>query len=590
MLRKHAFLLFSPLLLAACDLDLSVTDNRDGSNSGGQTPEETPPDSTPPDNNWQFAESFESQDWYSNWGLSGAPQNTSVVADASAPMGDSILRVQVPQGEHYGTSFGYKFSDMDMEEPDEAYFSYAVRFGPTWTTQGAGGGKLPGFGGTYDTAGWGGRASDGSNGWSARGLFWTPASETSEAAGDTRVGFYTYHADMTSTWGDNLYWSGEPLDNGTMERNRWYQVKMQFKNNTPADHDGVLRAWVDGKLVYEKTDIRFRDIDALHLEKIWFDIYYGGDWVAPQDMYVDFDAVTISLAPIADPEPAPNEGDSDDGSFKPLLTFDMADADTGNPFLNWTRSVYDDTHSVSNGVGVKIRTRPGNKLLPECDGSHFFAGRTKFDEDKRVTPGHTLWYRVMMYIPSTFSFGYKYGRGDNAAASACNQDADGNYWYKWLVVSPTNGTGRVYLETSTAYRSLSPDQSQIRLVPEATQKVKDMDVDYNVLPRDQWFALQIAIKVSSDPNEGYVRAWLNDEFLGQLNTATFDDNSSTYDWGIGNYWNGVPWTDGNAGRTEFWIDEIILATDMPGYGAPTAVDVEGHPYIPANLRVGDLAN
>lgn len=244
-----------------------------------------------------FEDDFESASWYRGWGRGSSPDNTAIISDGTALRGDSFLRVSVPEGEHYGTSFGYDFGRMAGEEPDEVYFRYAVRFGPTWTTEGGGGGKLPGFGGTHDTAGWGGRPADGTNGWSARGLFWQPESGASRSDGGTRVGFYAYHADMTGTWGSNWYWSGGPLDGGAMRRNRWYRVEMYIRNNTPGVNDGALRAWVDGSVVFEKTDIRFRDVERLHVEKVWFDIYYGGDWVPPADMRVDFDDVSIALGP-----------------------------------------------------------------------------------------------------------------------------------------------------------------------------------------------------------------------------------------------------------------------------------------------------
>ncbi|MEC7518871.1 MAG: hypothetical protein VYE22_03345 [Myxococcota bacterium] len=47
-------------------------------------------------------------------------------------------------------------------------------------------------------------------------------------------------------------------------------------------------------------------------------------------------------------------------------------------------------------------------------------------------------------------------------------------------------------------------------------------------------------------------------------------------------------TDGAAGRTDFWIDEVIVASDAPGYDPPTGVDSEGHPYIAPCTRVADL--
>jgi hypothetical protein len=235
---------------------------------------------------------FEEDQWYTAWGLQAAPQNAQIMRDGTSLSGDGHLRLAVAAGEHYGSSFGYDFADMGLDEPDEVYFRYAIRFGPTWTPDG-GGGKLPGFGGTYGVAGWGGEPSDGTNGWSARGLFLPP--EEDGASGDTRVGFYCYHADMTGQYGDNWYWSGGALGaQGVMSRGQWYQVEVYVRNNTPGENDGILRAWVDGVQVYEKTDVRFRDVDSLHVERVWFDFYYGGTWTAPADMYIDFDAVVIA--------------------------------------------------------------------------------------------------------------------------------------------------------------------------------------------------------------------------------------------------------------------------------------------------------
>ena len=236
---------------------------------------------------------FEGVSWYQAWGQSKAPQNTSIVSDGSSFRGQSHLRVTVPKGSHYGTSFGFNFDKQGIAEPDEVYFRYAIRLGPTWTTDGGGGGKLPGFGGTYGVAGWGGKPANGSNGWSSRGLFSKPPANPQ--SGQTRTGFYVYHADMTGQYGSNWYWSGGSLGpDGVMQREQWYQFEVYVKINTPQQNDGVLKAWADGTQVYEKTDVRFRDVDTLKVERVWFDIYYGGSWTAPADMYIDFDNAVIA--------------------------------------------------------------------------------------------------------------------------------------------------------------------------------------------------------------------------------------------------------------------------------------------------------
>lgn len=284
-----------------------------------------------------------------------------------------------------------------------------------------------------------------------------------------------------------------------------------------------------------------------------------------------------------DGESQPNTPSDTSTSYKPLLAYDMSEGALGETFPNWKNSVYDETHFVSNGKSVKISTSPGD-VLPACSGSHGFAGKTNLAEDMQVTPGHTLWYRVMLYIPESFSFGHKYSVGDDDdEAKACNQNADGNLWIKWMVLSPTEGTARVYLMPSGQRRAVE-DRQQVRIISEALHQPGDFAVSF---PKNQWFALQVAVKVSSG-SDGFIRAWIDDTYLGEVTGRTLVEGASIKSWGIGDYWNGIPWTDGEAGRTDFWMDEVILASDMEGYGAPTGEDSGGRSYIDPKTRVADL--
>ena len=272
-------------------------------------------------------------------------------------------------------------------------------------------------------------------------------------------------------------------------------------------------------------------------------------------------------------------------SFRPLLAYDFAGGTLGDDFLSFRRSVVDDVQSRSHGRAVRVRTNPGDELLPACSGGHFFAGRTRLPAP--VPPGRTIWLRMYQYIPSELSFGYKYSRGagDEDAARACGQSADGNVGLKWLVLAPDIGTARVYMLPSATRRALRSESPRIRLISEALHRPADFDgVD---LPRDRWFALQMAVRVSNG-DDGFIRAWLDDEYLGEVTGRTTVAGASLVEWGLGDYWNGVPWTDGAPGRTDFWIDEIIVASDADGYDAPTGVDSGGRPYIPSCTRVADL--
>ncbi|ENO16953.2 hypothetical protein J057_01740 [Marinobacter nanhaiticus D15-8W] len=104
--------------------------------------------------------------------------------------------------------------------------------------------------------------------------------------------------------------------------------------------------------------------------------------------------------------------------------------------------------------------------------------------------------------------------------------------------------------------------------------------------------MQLCVKVAKD-NTGFIRLWIDDTLIAeQSNTRTLPTSRDGLgNWGIGDYWNSVPYiSDPNDDSQKwFFIDEVIIASDLPGYGAPTTVDSNGYPYIIPSLRVADLA-
>jgi hypothetical protein len=235
-----------------------------------------------------FSCAFESDKWYERFGMRSKPKRVEVISSDSArkfePLAGRAMRIKVDRGDHYGTSITYRFKDQTGEEPQEIYFRYYLRFADDWNP--AGGGKLPGISGTYGRAGWGGRPSDGRNGWSARGLF------KRQNDGKTPVGYYCYHADMKGRYGSNWTWDQEKR--GHLQNNRWYCIEQYAKMNTPGKNDGILRGWVDGRPAFEKTDVRMRDVDTLRIEAVWLNLYLGGSWVAKSDHHLYIDNVVIA--------------------------------------------------------------------------------------------------------------------------------------------------------------------------------------------------------------------------------------------------------------------------------------------------------
>lgn len=241
---------------------------------------------------------------------------------------------------------------------------------------------------------------------------------------------------------------------------------------------------------------------------------------------------------------------------------------------------------------IKVLTTPSQPGVV-C-GAHGYGGRMNLPV---VVPiGNTVWQRMKMYIPSAFSFGYTYGSGAPSTPSGdgCGGlSADGNpTGTKWLVYSPNNATGRIYLNAPNSLRTISQTAGTGVLAlepnPSAQQSLSI------VFPRDQWFTLEMAIKVSIT-GTGYARAWMDGALIaegqvaGNKNISTIDSTATSIkEYGLGDYFNGTPWTDGTAGRNFFYVDEVLVATDIGGYGAPTALDSNGYPMIGTSVRNRDF--
>lgn len=237
------------------------------------------------------AVNFEDEHWKDVLSAAGSPERIFVVTpDDSVASFKALQRraiaIKVERGNYYGGSLDYFFAKhQEGTEPEAIYFRYYLRFGEDWDGRG---GKLPGFGGTYNRAGWGGKPSDGTNGWSARGTFSRADHQK------VRIGTYCYHAEMTSQYGSVWFWSRDGL--GLLDRNRWYCIEQYLRLNSPHSRDGIIRAWINGKLAFEKLDIRFRNTRALRIEKIWFNVFHGGKDTAVSDDHLFIDNIVIANA------------------------------------------------------------------------------------------------------------------------------------------------------------------------------------------------------------------------------------------------------------------------------------------------------
>lgn len=212
----------------------------------------------------------------------------------------TFLRGRFTKGDLGSCSLAYRWTAHGKPEPEEAYFRYYVYLEDDWGST-VEGNKMPGLAGRYGrwdgkkwnpTSGNGGARTTGRatetargedlSGWSMRAVGSGEPDDDNPYREFTPVHTYAYHADQAGPFGDNWRWGTTVLARG-----RWYCVEQFVRLNTidgPFDalgngtgrRDGVLRAWVDGVQVLERTDVRFRHHPKIKLDEVWLNWYHGG--------------------------------------------------------------------------------------------------------------------------------------------------------------------------------------------------------------------------------------------------------------------------------------------------------------------------
>jgi len=233
-----------------------------------------------------FFGGFEAQPWTSVWGIDWGPEpagNSSLVQGPEALDGHS-LRVKYSQGSFSGGAcqFLTDFSKLSVPAQESLYLRYYLRFDPGFDFMK--GGKLPGLAGGKGNTG--GHKPNGRDGWSAR-IMWRP---------DGKIVQYVYHPDQPGEYGEDFPW-----DYGGCPRffkpGQWHCVETFVKMNTPGQKDGVIISWLDGDKALEITNLRFRDIPDIKIDKLEFETFFGGgdaSWATPRDQYSMFDNVVIA--------------------------------------------------------------------------------------------------------------------------------------------------------------------------------------------------------------------------------------------------------------------------------------------------------
>lgn len=197
----------------------------------------------------------------------------SIVQDSS---GDKAMQVLYPDGKYDPDRTGAQWKLLFGHSYNDLYSSYRIKFDKNFDF--VKGGKLPGLAG--GTAPSGGAEVTGHNGWSGR-VMWRR---------DGMMVQYLYYPDKSGTYGEDFPW------NRAITRGVWHTITNHFKMNTPGKRDGVMQAWLDGELVLDRRDIRFRDDTGFGIDLFYFSTFFGGSnssWKTSKDETILFDDFII---------------------------------------------------------------------------------------------------------------------------------------------------------------------------------------------------------------------------------------------------------------------------------------------------------
>lgn len=208
------------------------------------------------------------------------------VVPAGDPRLDSALKVLYPansasqlSSREDETSHGgaQLYLAWDSGPVDSAYLSYYLRIPPGFDF--VKGGKLPGLYGGRVTSGR--HIPDGANGFSTR-YMWRKG-----GIGEVYAYLPTSVEHGTSLGRGSWSWP----------TGMWVHVQQRVVLNDPERANGVLQVWLNGQLVLDQRDLKYRDTTELKIEGLFFSTFFGGGdqtWATPVEQRIEFSAFAIS--------------------------------------------------------------------------------------------------------------------------------------------------------------------------------------------------------------------------------------------------------------------------------------------------------
>jgi hypothetical protein len=131
----------------------------------------------------------------------------------------------------------------------------------------------------------------------SHGYFFSGLQPYDEKARRLYWGFYSYHMDKPTPWGDD--YKPRVEEKKTIDVGRWYCLERHMKLNSvdPVKSDGVEELWVDGQLAIRREGLRFRRVPRLRITVFELEVYYHGlpaEYTEQKPARVYFDNVVVA--------------------------------------------------------------------------------------------------------------------------------------------------------------------------------------------------------------------------------------------------------------------------------------------------------
>ena len=324
-------------------------------------------------------------------GLEAGPAATVVAGTDGGPTyeGEYSLHADFSPPYNAQAEFGVRFPGVQ-----QVYFRFYVRFDATWDQPMS---HWYAIHGDHPDDPW---SCHGNAGCRPNGLMCLSGTtvDTRQSVDGELPGepfFYTYYPEMNCDPGDTCANyadpqaicdgcadKGLPCENGleccwgnwfninqsgsvSMVQDTWYEVETMVLANTPGVADGEMALWIDGQLVAQHEDIRWRDLDELLLNHVIVWNYFPD---VPSSRSVWFDNLVVSTEPIGG---VAGGGDTTGGSGGPGTDTggDVTGADTTETGAMTTASGGATAGNTDgSGSGAPTTTASGGATAGNTDG------------------------------------------------------------------------------------------------------------------------------------------------------------------------------------------------------------------------------